>query len=204
MSQVTCDLSNKRSWLPSAGKRKLREASTPIHLSTMASPFGLPPLLSTTASASIAIYEAILFNGLIKASLHDKSSTARTISLWWKTTLPEGLAVILALGLTSTLSGIRAVRAFRSGSRERYVAIAGTLFAVGHFLFGPSVARIIQRMVEAYDGLGGIEAREEGRGEVVDERVVELQRRWLRVHAWRSLVMDGPAVLCFGWLVIER
>jgi len=182
----------------------------------MASPFGLPlpkltlptsnpallPLLSTTASASIAIYEALFFNGLIKASHHDNRSTARTISLWWKTTLPEGLAVILALGLTSTVSGIRAIRAFRSGSRERYVAIAGTVFAVGHFLFGPRVARIVQGMAEAYDGLDGIEAEEEARGEIVDERVVGLQRRWLRAHAWRSWVMDGPAVLCFGWLVL--
>lgn len=184
----------------------------------MASPFGLPfptltlptsnpallPLLSTTASASIAIYEAIVFNGLIKASHHDRPSTARTISLWWKTTLPEGLAVILALGLASALGGVRAIRAFRSGSRERYVAIVGTCFAVGHFLFGRSVAGRVQGLVEAYDGLEGIEAKEEGRGEVVDERVIELQRRWLTVHAWRTLVTDGPAVVCFGWLAMRR
>jgi len=64
------------------------------------------------------------------------------------------------------------------------------------------VARIVQGMAEAYDGLDGIEAEEEARGEIVDERVVGLQRRWLRAHAWRSWVMDGPAVLCFGWLVL--
>ena len=62
----------------------------------------------------------------------------------------------------------------------------------------------VQGLVEAYDGLEGIEAKEEGRGEVVDERVIELQRRWLTVHAWRTLVTDGPAVVCFGWLAMRR
>ncbi len=180
----------------------------------MASPFGLSfpkvnlspsnpallPLMSTPASVSVAIYEAIVFNGLIKASQQDRHSTARTLSLWWKTTLPQGLGLILSLGLASTIGGVRTIRALRNGSREKYVAIAGTMFAVGHFLFGPGVARVIQGMAEAYDDLGGIEAKEEGRSEVVDGRVVELQRQWLRIHVWRSLVVDAPAMVCFAWL----
>ena len=184
----------------------------------MASPFGLAlsslpfspsnlallPLLSTTASTSITIYEAVFFTGLLKASYHDRASVARTVSLWWTSTLPESLTLVTALSLASTLCGYRAIRTFGRGSRDWYVAIVGTLFAAGHFAFESRLARIAHSMTKAYDGLDTIEAKEEGSGDVVDERVVDLQRRWLTVHAWRSLVTDGPAMACFGWLAMAQ
>jgi len=63
---------------------------------------------------------------------------------------------------------------------------------------------VIQSMSVAYDDLNGIEAKEEGRSEVVDDRVVELQNTWLRIHAWRCLLVDGPALACFVWLALGR
>lgn len=178
----------------------------------MASPFGLAfpdlsekpsmwPLVSTTASVSIAIWEAITFNGLIKASRIDRPAAARTISLWWKMTLNDALPVIFFLGLNSLFGGLYALRRLRA--KERYVAIAGTVLSAGHFLYAPAIAKTIDGMATAYDGLQEIDAKEEQLGEVVDERVVKQQQQWLKIHTWRTLTSDIPAMLCFAWLVMK-
>lgn len=210
------------------------------------------PLLTTTASLATALYETIVYRGLIKSlpsplaspssspfARTDRHAVARTISLWWRMNIAEGLTLIVAMGIASLVAGTRAVRRLGSDSSEKWVAIAGTVFAVGHFGFGPSVAKVIEGMAYAYEKAGiwtanaaGAEdgalqnrkrdkredidpdlqaeiqhvAAEEARSEVdvVDDRVIELQRKWLRLHYWRTLAVDLPAMICFSWLAFKR
>lgn len=172
-------------------------------LSLSSAPPELFPLMSTTASVGVAIFEAVAFRGFVKVARLDKPLAARSIALWWKSTVSESIPYILLLGAASLTGGIRAIRKFEVGSSERYVAVAGTLLAVGHFVYGPTMVKVIQGMAEGYDGLDGMRAKKEESRELVDDRVVELQRRWLRIHAWRSFTVDVPAMLCFVWLALR-
>lgn len=169
------------------------------------------PLLSTSATASLALYEYIFLNSLLKASQTQSqkysSPVARTIALWWSQSLPSGLAVILSFGLTSLITGIRTIRASPTGSTKRWIAVAGTLLATGHFAFAPRISKVIQGMAYAYERAGvwerKVDAMEAGKTEeqVAEEKALEGQREWLRVHFWRTLLTDLPAWGCFGWLV---
>lgn len=120
--------------------------------------------------------------------------------------------MVFAFGLASLVTGIRAARAFRPQSTERYLANAGTILAVGHFAFGPSIAEVIAGMAYAYERAGSwrvytkAEAEEKGVPEqdLVDEEVLEGQRKWLKIHAWRTVLTDLPALAAFGWLASRR
>lgn len=174
------------------------------HVSARGNP-ALIPLLSTTATLSLAIYEIIFFRTHLTSTstsaLH-RASIARALSSWWHSSLPAVLPLILSLFTISLVSGIRTYRATR-----RYVALAGTLLAVAHLAFAPKIAGVIQDMAFAYERVGewaaAKDAEEQGRTkeEIADDAVLEGQRTWLRVHYWRTLVTDVPAWGCFAWLV---
>lgn len=167
----------------------------------------LLPLLSTTATATLALAEYDFLTKLMKASQTQSgkysSAVARTISTWWKQS--PGLAIIISLALTSLVTGGRTARLMPPSSPRRWTAIAGTLLAVGHFAFGPKIVAAIQDMKYGYEraGIWQAEALEAGKTEeeVADERVLDAQKRWLRLHVWRTMLADIPALGCFASLV---
>lgn len=128
------------------------------------------------------------------------------------------------LSLASLLSGIRAVRAVALGSRERIVAVLGCgLVAMSWARWGwiGIWSGLLNGIARGYERVGiwksrgekeveggkvdvdvdVIKAEEEGRSreEIVDERVLQLLARWVRIGWFRS-VGEGAAVLCFGWV----
>lgn len=167
----------------------------------------LLPLLSTTATATLALVDYDFLTKLMTSSQTQSgkysSSVARTISTWWKQS--PGLAIIISFALTSLITGSRAARKFPSRSTNRWTAIAGTTCAVGHFAFGPKIVAAIQDMQYGYEraGIWQAEALEAGKSEeeIADEKVLDAQRRWLKLHAWRTMLADIPALGCFAWLV---
>lgn len=69
---------------------------------------------------------------------------------------------------------------------------------MGHFAFAKPVVETIDAMCAVYDG--GAKGREDGK---LDDRAVELNAQWLRLHLVRSVAADLPAMLCFAWLALH-
>lgn len=174
----------------------------------------LIPLLSTTATLTLALYETVFFKTHLSSTSTPQNSRtiARSLSLWWRNSIPTTLPVVLSLITASLISGIRAYRALSPilQSTKRYIALAGALLAVAHLAFAPKVAGVIQDMAYAYERVGewkvDVDVEEQGRTkeEAADEAVLEGQRMWLRVHYLRTLVTDLPAWGCFAWLVFGK
>ncbi len=122
----------------------------------------LPPLLTSTVLLGMATFEYLSFNGLVKASLYDRSAAASIISLWWKHTIRERLLLICSLVFSGVVSGVRLARRLpsvsgagaRDWSREKFVAVLGTIFVVGHFGFAGPITSVVQEMTFAYERAG--------------------------------------------------
>lgn len=92
------------------------------------------------------------------------------------------------------------------------VAMAGAYERVGIWIKdddggsgeGGEVGNNVEAKGEAIDEIQA-EAMEQGRDvqDVVDEKVIELQKRWVRGCGWRVLGIEVPIWLCFGWVVVR-
>jgi len=61
------------------------------------------------------------------------------------------------------------------------------LASMGHFLFGYKIAKVIEKICDE---------EVERKGETI-----EWLELWLRIHAWRTVLTDSPAVALFAWAV---
>ncbi|KAE9393669.1 hypothetical protein BT96DRAFT_999280 [Gymnopus androsaceus JB14] len=138
------------------------------------SPSALIPLLTTTASLSFTIAEFIFISPLVRA----KSIPPESTSAFWDYVLRPGLAPVVVYNGTSTAGAILS-RKLPQDSFGRTLVGWGTLAAFAHFAFGYNIARVIESMIYK------------------PATAREGQKRWLKIHALRTLTTDIPAFACF-------
>ncbi|KAH7911868.1 hypothetical protein BJ138DRAFT_1149662 [Hygrophoropsis aurantiaca] len=132
----------------------------------------LLPVLSSTASVVVALSE---YQALLPWLNHDIPS--ESLSPWFDSWFRLVLAGILALEATSVVGGYMGWKGTIGKAKFQYKF--GTILALGHFVFAPTIAQCIKRLV-----YGPTDAKE------------ELQW-WLTLHTVRTVTTDIPAMLCF-------
>jgi hypothetical protein len=85
---------------------------------------------------------------------------------------------------------------------------AGSVAVVAHFLFGGHISQIIDGLVGETDGDGGTAAAGFGSDDALwtaeGTTKKELLKKWMRVHAVRTVVADLPALLFYWWAVVGQ
>ena len=154
---------------------------------------GLPPKFATIplVSSSLALFYAVVeytvFEPFLQSAKSDPRTTNRALRLWWSNYLPYGFCTIFSVPLPSAAAGLYALQHLPRESFHFSLYAAGAAFSLGHFLFVPPVAKTILSMCDE---------------EVEKKRkTTDYLRKWLRLHAWRTVLMDTPALVRFAWLV---
>ena len=148
--------------------------------------FATIPLISSSLALFYAFVEVTIFIPFLQSAQTDPKIANRALRLWWTNYIPYGLCTIFSVVLPGAVAGVYALRHLPRSSLDFTLCGAGAVFSLGHFLFVPPVSKTITAMCDE---------KVEQRGETV-----MYQRKWLRLHAWRILFMDVPAVVCFGLL----
>jgi hypothetical protein len=125
----------------------------------------------------------LFFNNFIIPA--NRAKGTELLPLYWKSFLTPGLACIFSLyGLSI---GTAAANVYLApGAPSAWYAI-GAAFAMAHFVFVPTISKIIKSMIE-----------DESKGQSWKD-----QQKWLRVHAVRSIFVDFPGWLCFLTAVLQ-
>lgn len=149
--------------------------------------FAVVPLISQSLTVFYAIVEPTVFIPFLRSAETDRAATQRVTRLWYSHFLNLGLTTIFTITLPAIGSALYAARQLSSNTTEWKLYVAGASFSFAHFLFGPSIAAVISSICD----------------EQVEKRGETLQylRKWLQIHAIRTVVSDIPALLCFGYLV---
>ncbi|TVY64250.1 hypothetical protein LSUE1_G008223, partial [Lachnellula suecica] len=141
--------------------------------STSPSLTSLIPVLTSTASVTFCFTEYWTLLPFLHPSIPPQS-----LSAFWDSYLYRTMPGWLGFGLTSAVTGYLSFRSTAGVTRQLYGW--GTVLALGHYAFGPSVAKIIERMIKG--------PPENAKGEL---------RTWLKLHTVRTLLVDIPAMACF-------
>lgn len=149
--------------------------------------FAVIPLISQSLTVFYALVEPTIFVPFLRAAKTDRAAAQRVTRLWWTHFTPLGLTTIFGVTLPAIGAGIYAARQLPSNSLEWKLYTAGAAFGSGHFLFAPTIMKVINNVCDE---------EVEKKGETM-----KYIRQWLRVHAVRTLVADLPALLCFAYLV---
>ena len=149
--------------------------------------FAVIPLISQSLTVFYAIVEPTIFIPFLRSAEIDRAATQRVTRLWWTQFLNLGLTTIFSITLPAIGSALYAARQIPSDTTEWRLYVAGASFSFAHFLFGPSIASAISSICDE---------QIEKRGETI-----HYLRKWLQIHAVRTMVADVPALLCFGYLV---
>ncbi|EXJ82537.1 hypothetical protein A1O3_06350 [Capronia epimyces CBS 606.96] len=142
------------------------------------------PLISSSLTVFYALLEPTIFYPFIKESKDDLAASSKAVRLFWTNWLPLGLAGIFSVTLPSIVGGIYAARYFPEGSPKRSLSLAGAAFTLGHFAF---VYPISQKIKWACDE----EVEKKG-------QTIEYVKQWLKIHFWRTISTDVPALVCFA------
>lgn len=143
----------------------------------------LTPLISSTCTLWFAWDQHVTYSTFAHPDLEEQSNAI--LPLWWQKVFEahdvERVLLPIAVTAATCLANLRAHGALLRARGSWAWYAAGAVLAVGHVAFVPGVAWKIKAIME--DGGTG--------------RAVEEQRRWLRVHAVRSLTVDlGAWVAC--------
>lgn len=149
--------------------------------------FAVIPLISQSLTVFYAWCEATVFVPFLRAAETDNAATQRVTRLWWNNYLPYGLVTIFGVTLPGIGAGIYAARQLPSDSLEWKLYAAGAAFSAGHFLWGPTIKKVIEDVCDE---------KVEAKGETM-----KYVRLWLRHHALRTFAADLPALACFAYLV---
>ncbi|EXJ78423.1 hypothetical protein A1O1_08823 [Capronia coronata CBS 617.96] len=148
---------------------------------------GIPvaiPLISSSLTVFYALVEPTILYPFVKESKDQLSTTSKAVRLWWSNFLPLRIATVFATTLPSIIGGVYASRYFPADSSKRTLSLAGAAFTMGHFAF---VYPISQKIKWACDE----EVEKKG-------QTIEYVKQWLRIHLWRTLSTDIPALVCFA------
>lgn len=134
------------------------------------------PLVSSSAAAWFCIDQLMFWGNFVHPDVRDKSSDI--LPAYWNAHLPVGLTAIFSVYGVSFATGLANAFSKRRPAGAR-LYLAGAALSLAHFLFVPWVSEHIRAMVH-------------------DGNPVEHQRKWLRTHAIRSVLVDLPGWICFG------
>ena len=148
--------------------------------------FATIPLISSSLTLFYAVVEGTIFEPFLQSAKSDPKATNRTLRLWWTNYTPYGVCTIFGVTIPSAAAGLYALQKLDRESPQFMGYAAGAAFSLGHFLFVPPIAKTIQAICDE---------NVEKKGETV-----LYLRKWLRLHAWRTALMDIPALACFAWL----
>jgi hypothetical protein len=149
--------------------------------------FAVIPLIFQSLTVGYAVVEYTMFRPFLRAAEADRPATQRVTRLWWTHFLSLGLTTIFSVTLPAIFSAIYAARKLPSDTLEWKLYAAGASFGSAHFLFASSIGSVINNICDEQN---------EKKGETLN-----YLRKWLQIHAVRSVVADIPALLCFGYLV---
>ncbi|ETN43312.1 uncharacterized protein HMPREF1541_02471 [Cyphellophora europaea CBS 101466] len=152
--------------------------------------FAVIPLVSQSLTVFFAGVETTIFISFLRAAETDHAAVQRTARLWWKQWLPWGLSTIFAVTLPGICAGVYAARQLPSDSLEWKLYAAGAAFGSGHFLAGPTISKVIDKICDEE-----VEKSSE---------TMKYIKRWLQVHTVRTLAADIPALFCFAYLVFGK
>lgn len=174
-----------------------QSASSQTAIMSTASTLGLRPSLALTiplVSSSLTVFYAVVEPTIFYSFLHsaktDVAATSKVVRLWWTAFLPPGLALIFSTTLPSIVGGAYALRYFQQGGLKWNLCVAGVTLALGHFAFVPSIADRIKNICDE---------EVEKRGKTLD-----FVKQWLKIHLWRTLLTDLPALVCFSWVAFGQ
>lgn len=148
---------------------------------------GIPvavPLISSSLTVFYALVEPTIFYPFVKESKDHLSTTSKAVRLWWKNALPLGLATVFSVTLPGIIGGVHNARYFPEGSTKRTLSLAGAAFTLGHFAFVPSISQKIKWACDE-------EVEKKG-------QTIEYVKQWLKIHFWRTISTDIPALVCFA------
>ena len=134
------------------------------------------PVVSTSMSLWFCVDQYTFFKNFITPPVREKGN--QILPLYWKHFLSKGLTSIF--GLYGLSIGFGIANLYKGANPSRLYAV-GAAFSAAHFLFVPFVAPKIQAMSEGKD----------------TDQNWDQQRKWLNVHAIRSLFVDLPGWVCF-------
>lgn len=136
----------------------------------------IAPVVSTSMSLWYCVDQYTFFNNFIIPPIREKGN--QILPLYWKHFLSTGLTCIFSLyGLSI---GFGVANLYQGANPSRYYSL-GVAFSAAHFLFVPLVAPKIEAMSNGKD----------------TDQNWDQQRRWLNVHAIRSVLVDLPGWACF-------
>lgn len=160
--------------------------STTTTLGLRTSPALVVPLLGSSLTVFYAFTETAIFYSFLRAAEHDSPTASKAVRLWWTYFLPPGVSLIFATTIPTIIGGYYTLKDFPHGSYQWKLAVAGITFALGHFVYVPTIASVISGVVDEEVGK---------RGETMG-----MVRKWLKIHFWRFLSTDLPALVCFAAL----
>jgi len=148
------------------------------------------PLISSSLTVFYAILEPTVLYPFLRAAEEDGPATNKVVRLWWANFLPAGLTTIFSVTVPSVVGGIYALRYFARDSLRWKLCLAGATFSAGHFAYGYAISQVIKNIMDE-------EVEKKG-------KTVAYVRQWLKVHVWRTLTVDVPALVCFALIALER
>lgn len=160
--------------------------STATSVGLRPSPVLTIPLVSSSLTVFYAIIEPLIFNSFLAAAKEDAPATNKVVRLWWNNFLIPGTSAVVASTLPSLVGGLYALKHLPENSLRRKLALAGAIFAAGHFAWVYPIAQTIKNVTDE-------EVEKKG-------TTMDYVRRWLKIHTWRFLTTDLPALLCFGYV----
>ncbi|KAL1877332.1 hypothetical protein VTK73DRAFT_8785 [Phialemonium thermophilum] len=137
------------------------------------------PVISSSFSLWHCVSQHLFLNNLIVPEHRNKGNDI--LPSYWRTFFQPGLGVIFSLyGLSAGFALANLYSANSPGAVSRWYKF-GVLFTAAHFTFVPAVAKVIKSIV---DGDG-------------KEDTWKFQKKWLKIHAVRSVLVDFSGWLCF-------
>lgn len=138
----------------------------------------LTPTITSSFSLWYCVDQYLFFNNFTTPANRQKGS--EVLPQYWKSLLGPGLTVIFSLYGITIGSAVANLYVGPAASSSRFYGM-GACFAAAHFAFVPLVSGIIKAIVE-----------DDSKGQSWKD-----QKKWLKVHAIRSVVVDLPGWLCF-------
>ncbi|KAK1059998.1 hypothetical protein LTR12_014819 [Friedmanniomyces endolithicus] len=152
------------------------------------------PLCTSSATLGLALFQYPIFLGFLRAQ---PSIAGTPLSRFWAATVTPGTTLIVAIAITSTISGIASSSWLHTHATLETTDVSswytyGAVLAAGHLAFAPLVAGPVRRIMEGGESGSGMSEEEvEGRNRVE-------MKTWLTIHTVRMLLVDLPALFCFA------
>jgi hypothetical protein len=149
--------------------------------------YAVVPFLSSSITLFYAIVKPTIFIPFVRAAETDRVATNRVLRRWFNNFSAANLSTILSITIPTIITGGYALRRLPASHPDFKLYAAGTALALGHFAFAKPIVETINKICDD-------EVEKKGGN-------VEWLKRWLWIHAWRTVLTDLPSAVCFASLV---